>query len=357
VCWPQVDRAVTTPGIAPVMSGICITNSGGDSEWDRFPASQLRASAGLCGSQHELTEAPSDADVILIAGRSGLGLGGEALLRSPVVREFRSKVFVVNEEDFPVPLLPGMYASLRPAQQIRGYSYGGIYFIHHHVLGALDYLGVSSVDDCEHLYSFVGSGRNHATRRSVLALSDTRALLIDSSNTIDSVRYGSLDQQHAGWKVFGDSVRSSKFILCPRGKGPGTMRMFEAMMCGRAPVVISDDWVPTPGPRWDDFVIRVSERDICALPGLLRSRESDAAALGEAALMNWNSWFAPNAVYTTVRDLAMHTVGPTEVSAPRPSLAARAVRASRSREVSRELLATAKRRLTRDHRGSDPRAF
>ncbi|WCJ59684.1 exostosin family protein [Fontisphaera persica] len=43
----------------------------------------------------------------------------------------------------------------------------------------------------------------------------------------------------------------SLFSLCPRGVGLSSIRLFESMEMGVAPVIIADDWLPCYGPKWD----------------------------------------------------------------------------------------------------------
>ena len=40
----------------------------------------------------------------------------------------------------------------------------------------------------------------------------------------------------------------SRFVLCPRGKGTSSIRLYEALAYGCVPVIISDDWVAPAGP-------------------------------------------------------------------------------------------------------------
>jgi len=58
------------------------------------------------------------------------------------------------------------------------------------------------------------------------------------------------------------SIIDSKFVLCPRGGSPSSVRIFETLAAGRIPVIISDDLIlPLPDIGWDKFSIRVPEKD------------------------------------------------------------------------------------------------
>jgi hypothetical protein len=95
-------------------------------------------------------------------------------------------------------------------------------------------------------------------------------------------------------------LTESAFVLCPRGGGTATFRLFEAMMLGRVPVIISDEWVPPSGPDWESFSVRVEEAEIERLPTILAERESEAEAMGVTARAAWLEWFSETTSFHTV---------------------------------------------------------
>jgi hypothetical protein len=84
---------------------------------------------------------------------------------------------------------------------------------------------------------------------------------------------------------------SSKFIICPRGAGVSSIRLFEAMELGCVPVILSDDWVPPSGPDWDNFTIRIPERSLCQLEAFIVEREADWQTMAAIARQEWVQWF------------------------------------------------------------------
>ncbi len=46
------------------------------------------------------------------------------------------------------------------------------------------------------------------------------------------------------------SLRGAGSFSAPRGIGASSVRIFEAMRAGRAPVIISDDWIVPPVGDW-----------------------------------------------------------------------------------------------------------
>ena len=69
-----------------------------------------------------------------------------------------------------------------------------------------------------------------------------------------------------GQKFYLSTLLDSRFVLCPRGYGTSSYRLFETMRLGRVPVIISDEWVPPLGPSWLNCSIRISEKRVRELP-------------------------------------------------------------------------------------------
>jgi len=86
-------------------------------------------------------------------------------------------------------------------------------------------------------------------------------------------------------------------VLCPRGKGPSSWRLFETMRVGRVPVVISDDWVPPPGIDWDSFVVRMPESDVQQIPSVLLGLESEWAERAGRAQQAWENHLSYERVF------------------------------------------------------------
>ena len=270
--------------------------------WGNFVKEQFERSAALDPGGAELSTSPEDADLILFCGMMSAGLLAHRIRHHPWRRRYGEKTFVFSEDDIPWGTVPGVYACVHRSSYVRWRHRSGFFVVHHHTLGATKFLEPSDVEptDEKSLFSFVGTGVNHPVRGRVLALSDPRGLLVDTTTSIERTRYGTDAEHEAGWKLYGESVRDSLFVLCPSGRGPGTMRIFEAMMAGRAPVILADQWVPPTGPAWEMYSLRVAERDVDRIPELLRAREEDAAAMGRAARKAWEDFFSAERMLRTV---------------------------------------------------------
>jgi hypothetical protein len=86
----------------------------------------------------------------------------------------------------------------------------------------------------------------------------------------------------------------SKFALCPRGNGASSIRVFEMMEAGIAPVLISDEWTPPLGPRWEDFALFVPESEIGDLFRIVKAHEGEYVERGRLARRAYEEFFAPD---------------------------------------------------------------
>jgi hypothetical protein len=245
-------------------------------------------------ARHELVDSAADADAILFTENTHFDdYLFSNLSEHPLVKAFPEKVFMYNESDKPWSALPGLYCSMpkrffQPSKQI-----------------AFPYLSTPNEfikdvykRDVERkwLFSFVGSV-SHRSRRDVVALGDVSRGVKDTSefNVWDCTD----DVKAAQGSVFADTMAASWFMLCPRGIGTSSYRLFETLEAGRAPVIMSDQWVPTPHINWD-FAIKVREKDIKNIPEILRSVAGEAKERGDAARAAWESAYAPDTMFDTV---------------------------------------------------------
>ena len=257
----------------------------------------LREAAALAsGRRHLLADSAEAADAILFVENVHFDdLRCTRLLRHPLLQRFPDKCFVYNEADKPWDVMRGLYCSLPPR----------LFAADRHV--PFIYLGMRNphVGEVVHrrterrwLYSFMGA-MSHPCRRSLLALDDEAGLLRDTSG-FDVWHADPLERERRA-RDYTDALAESLFVLCPRGIGTASLRLFETLEAGRAPVIIADDWLPPPHIDWS-FALQVAERDIGAIPELLRAHAHEAEARGRAARAAWASAYAPEVLFETVGD-------------------------------------------------------
>ena len=263
---------------------------------------------------HTLTDDPTAADVILFVENCDPMRHYLEVRRHPVYRADPERCFLFSRYDYPVPFLPGVYASIPQRWHDPARTRGGLY------LNAFDHPFIEYTPASiarTHLYSFIGQVGTHPLREALMDLPDDEGFLFDTTPywpyaELDDETRDALEQQYV------DVAARSAFVLCPRGRGASSIRLFEMMRMGRAPVILSDEWTPPDGPDWNAFSVRVAEKDVARLPHLLRERADEAEAMGERARRCWEDWFSVEATFHRVTDwcLALKTERPARLGAP-----------------------------------------
>jgi hypothetical protein len=93
-------------------------------------------------------------------------------------------------------------------------------------------------------------------------------------------------------KQYAEVITRSKFVLCPRGIGTSSCRLFETMQSGRVPIIISDAWVPCSNIEWSKFSLRVREKDIANLPNICLDASDHWPTMAQEARKTWEEWFS-----------------------------------------------------------------
>jgi hypothetical protein len=243
---------------------------------------------------HQLEADPERADVILfVESDHGIGPFASALRRHPLVRRYRDRCFVYNAADRPVAHLPGLYASIErhryDPRRVRTSHYLSTHL-------SVPPLLSRAHEERELLYSFVGDARNAPVRRHLLELQHPRGFCQDVSRLVPSV-WGDEASRNRFVLKYAETLANSRFALCPRGVGASSIRLFESMRAGCAPVILSDQWVPPVGPDWSAFAVLVPEAHYAEVPRILEGIEADSARMGALARSAWENWFADEVTF------------------------------------------------------------
>ncbi|HEY0256489.1 MAG TPA: exostosin family protein [Candidatus Methylacidiphilales bacterium] len=269
-----------------------------DNSYRRGAYLRLKQSAELGKSHHRLVDDPAEADIILFAETHFMFAFRQR--RHPYYRAFRDKCFGFAVNDHVLPFLPGVYPSIEKDWFSPGRVRSGFY------LSILEN-PYTSFDpepiERDFLYCFVGSTSTAPIRVRLGKLQHPRGVFIDTAQVSQFMLHeGTPEQRTVFWKDYADKARRSQFVLCPRGEGTSSVRLFETMEMGRAPVILADKWVPPEGPCWEQFSLRIPEREVMNLPRILEEREKEAVAMGLKAREEWERWFSPEARFNTVVD-------------------------------------------------------
>lgn len=271
----------------------------GSAEWSRQLLSQMRELAARDRfGEHEAVEAADEADVILfVNAHQHLSDWRMQGLRShPLVRAHPRKALVYDERDLPRDLLPGVYVAMPrrcfDPRRHRAYAYPRLL------------TDTRSVRDRppDLLFSFQGR-RAGPLRDRVFALPPSPLAVVEDTSRHDFFAGHDARGLAEAKSRYLDVVGRSRFVLCPRGAGTASIRLFETLAAGRVPVVISDDWVPPAGIDWKACSVRLPESEIDAAPARLAALEERWASMAGAASRTYDEWFAPEVWFHRVAEL------------------------------------------------------
>jgi Exostosin family len=230
----------------------------------------------------DIAKTIDEAEIVLYLENGYIGLAELPQLLAHVRSAPSAMHFLFVESDWPFPVLPGAYPSLtRPYPWAQSWSF----LLRHDVARNDEDISAS---EPEFLFSFLGRVSTHPIRNAVLALDTEKTPCLDVTDALR--RFSNFDYS----QTYLTLIKRSKFVLCPRGLGASSIRIFEAMCCGRVPVIISDHWQPPVGIPWETFCVRVQESDVHSVPTLLHRLQERAHLMGQLAQQAFNDNFAPN---------------------------------------------------------------
>ena len=255
--------------------------------WRNIYLDRLRKAAKeYQGEVFSVCKDPQKSDMIIFSGDMGPHL--EFVRKSKLYKKFRGKCFVFSPEGKSIKFVRGLYASIDSNEYNENLYRGGFYLTPEHI--EID----EEVVNPKYLYSFVGSIDTSMTRSSMLELQRKNTLIVDVSGKVSAAwaNYDDETEKEKLIKSYISSILNSKFVLCPRGYNCSSIRLFESMKLGRAPIIISDEWTAPIGPNWEECSVRILERDILKIPTLLKEKENQWEELGEKARNAWEKWFS-----------------------------------------------------------------
>ena len=236
----------------------------------------VRAGHAYRSIDFRLADDPEDADFILFV-RSMEPYCGD-IYRSPLFRRHHERSYVYDSGDGPVPVLHGMYPDVVGPVRLPDLQLGA-YYLRPFDSKALA-LRCNDTKRPTRLFSFVGDVKNAPeVRGRILALQYPDALLLNRPGL----------RREDDDLAYVEILRDSYFVLCPRGVGATSWRLYETMMAARVPVIISDGWVPARDIDWPSCSLRVSESDIEFIPSLCAANVGRAQEMGLRARQEWES--------------------------------------------------------------------
>jgi hypothetical protein len=261
---------------------------------------------------HELVSSPSAAELILILGASARE--PRQLLEHELYRSFPDRCAIYTEEDEYLPLLPTVHTNAKTGLHTRI----GRVFNYAHVSRngrhQNRFVGETTAEapigrtaQKRFLFSFLG-GSTSILRKRLFNLKFNRCDVLIENTSAYWHWDNSQPDREARQRRYAETLAATHFALCPRGAGAGSSRFFEVMAAGVAPVLVSDAYALTPGPAWEQFLIRVPERDIARLPAILEPLLGSAAERGRLAREAFDEFFAIDREFDRIIELATRTL-------------------------------------------------
>lgn len=256
--------------------------------------------------RHLLTDDPSAADLILVGA-----IGNEVdrlpylrqIVRHDVIDKHADKCFSLSLRDQPVVFNRGLYESSSTNWFSRGRVRTGAYpRSTFNSLVASHQAGNADIEPKRYLFSFIGRA-SHPVRQRLFECKKSRDdVLIEDSSNFDFWGTQTSTERECRLRYYYDALLQSRFSLCPRGAGTGSIRLFESMLMGVAPIIVSDDWILPKGPAWKDFAIVVREKQIAEIERIASEHESTHVEMGQCARRAYFDYFADDRYFNYVVD-------------------------------------------------------
>ena len=216
------------------------------------------------------------------------------LRQNRVWQKWPEKSFAYCEVDFPPTFLHGLHSSASKALSGSGRFQACAYPVHQlcypNPCPSAAELAATPKDL---LFSFAGRA-SHRVRRELFAQNFNSAdVLVEDTSGYNHFAGQTENNRTRARRPYWEIAGRSKYALCPRGAGTSTMRIFEMMEAGIAPIIVADDWLPPLGPSWEALALFVPESEISSIYEIVKALEGEYADRGHLARQAWEQYFSP----------------------------------------------------------------
>jgi len=287
---------------------VALTSTCPGASQDRCGVTRLRELHEKSDGRYSLVNDPADADLVL-APIDRTDDWGLCLLNNEIVRAFPRKTCVIHDAGYPRFLLHGLYSSNRNSLLSRRRIRTGAYSLSvmRNPFVATHDASPAPPTERRYLFSYVGRP-SHWVRAELLHAPRRRSDVLLQDPSFDLWSGSAATEKLSTQRVYYETLMQSKFALCPRGIGHGSMRLFEAMCLGVAPVVLSDGWIPPTGPDWREFCIFVQERQAREVERIVEPFESEYERMGRAAREAYETYFSDGSYFNYVVENCLEIV-------------------------------------------------
>jgi hypothetical protein len=254
---------------------------------------ELMASVPQTSAQYAIVSEPSLADYAIVQP------GEQLSYKLSTIRPLSNRdiaTIVWDIEDRPTGRESGFYCSLRrnlfDSSRHCTISYPVIFN---------EFVEYSHFDEATLEFGFIGS-MTAGVRRRLMDMfgpiaSSLNATMIDAEYVVAWNSFAHVAETSK--RTYAEFIRKTKFVLCPRGQGTESIRLFEVLKAGRIPIIISDDYVlPALQGKttWQEAALFVSEGGIDSIPALVQSNLPTWKSRAAAARRLWEENFSPETI-------------------------------------------------------------
>jgi hypothetical protein len=281
-------RNVTEPQVDTKPLAIYISSCWG---MDSMELEKWRELLHTAGEPVELVGDPASAAIILVTGFDQTNWF-KALRGNSVWKRFPEKSFGISESDCPPRFLHGLYSGV-PKKWNRMKRFSDLAYNWHREQHPNPVPPPEEVAAAakKYLFSYIGRSSHPVRSRILKSCQGVPSVFAEDSTGVYNHFIATADQG-SRHEYYWNIMKASKYGLCPAGASPSSIRVFEMMEAGIAPVIVSDQWVPPLGPDWESFCLRVPESKVGDLPSIVGEIESEYAERGRLAREAWERWFS-----------------------------------------------------------------
>jgi hypothetical protein len=263
-----------------------VSMPGHESAWESFVSRLSRVD-----SAHSLTDNRQMADAIIHSSRSQLDQSTVSSLLEPLSSQDVCQL-VWDWGDKPTGRMSGFYCSLQrslhDARRHRTMSYP---------IAFNELIEEFSRDDATYAFGFWGGMSARLRGRLINLLKPTERednSIIRLQGAVWSEAFSRSATQSKLEYV--DFLRRTRFVICPRGYGVGSARLFEVMQAGRVPIIISDGYVLPGGIDWENCSIRIPEGEIGRIREVVKTSMDRWPSMAANARIAWEKHFSDGAI-------------------------------------------------------------
>jgi len=249
----------------------------------------------ISDQRHVLVDDPESANIILVGNVREQEGWGKRIIQNKIFKEFPGKSFALSGDDRPLFLHHGIYdngsKNLISKHRIKTGSYTLSPEKYQNPYVKKHYENHTIMKNKEYLFTFKGRD-SHPIRKQLFEMQFQRKdIEITDSSNFNLWSNEEIDKSQVQ-RDYCDLILNSKFTICPQGSGVNSIRLFESMQLGVAPVIISDRWRYPSGPDWQEFSITISERQIHNLEEIVCGYEDLYADMGQKARQAYYKYFS-----------------------------------------------------------------